>query len=733
MKNLIYFLSLFSTVVFSQNYNYGIEERPKQTTPAKPAGVNNQLEEIEYFKAYLLPLSQKATIQKALDTYGSVRLEKGDYSGVPIVMKSNQKLYGHNTLNPVSRITIAAGSTNVHLESLNIDGAGQGIQFEAGNPITNCIIKTTKYGTITAVGAKLENNLFINILSRIHFDFSATGYYRNNKFIKQQSGIVSPIVLIKGNSITPSNGNVHFWTNLLTPWGDGMVLDNLGDTTFIGVDAEGWNGTGSSVGNKAAIYARNMSNLKLAEVGGANGYSPVKTPGFDIQANNLLLIHPAIGSDAISLVSPNANVVNVGAYMNYARSTGTVTGYDITAQRYHYPDNTQDVLYNGVVQSTITTPATVSTIKNAFLGTKLTPWTKPNWETLPDPLGVNWKTERIGKPDSRDYIQNLINTKGIAELPEGVFYIGSTLNVSGQNQGIIGSGTGKTVICGLTDDFPLITMVSFVNGINYHLSNLTLQGGSVGQFFPENYVGTAYLNTKFVVYRDQKIGIHYYKMGGTDNCFFDNISFVNCGVGIMQEPKMITDNVDISGYIDKVVYYKGQYINCGIGTSNHAMRGNNLNSWVDCKYDGNRIAYSNGSNNFSIMANCDFTNTTGEYVAKGGDLSLYGCNFYNNRPTIASTNFVNIYAEGCSFLDKVQFARVVPNNDNGAIVINSTIIGDVVTKNRSDNKKDNSLFINTALPFHPTLSKFMMKVTNGKPTVVIESEPNPYPQFLVTQ
>jgi hypothetical protein len=48
-------------------------------------------------------------------------------------------------------------------------------------------------------------------------------------------------------------------------------------------------------------------------------------------------------------------------------------------------------------------------------------------ETLPDPLGANWRTERVGKPDSTAYIQNLINTNGIAELPEGVFYISSTL------------------------------------------------------------------------------------------------------------------------------------------------------------------------------------------------------------------------------------------------------------------------------------------------------------------
>jgi hypothetical protein len=692
---------------------------------------NNQAEELAYFSAHLLPLSQKENLQQALNTYGSVRLEKGDYTtSNPIELNSNQRLYGYTTLNPIGSIIIKAGSTNVHLEDLNVDSFT--VSFEAGAPITNCTIKTIRYSTITAIGAKLENVLFFNILSRINFDFSSTGYYRNCKFIKQQAGIVSPLVSIKGNSVTPSYGNVHLWTNLLTPHGDGLIIDNIQDATFVGIDAEGWNGTGSSVDNKAVFYARNMGNLKIAEIGGANGYSPdPKTPGFDIDANNLLLLHSAIGSSAISQVSTNANIVNVGAYMDYARKAGTVTGYDITAQRYHYPANTQDILFNGIVQNTITDP----TVKSAFLGTQRTPWSRPNWEVLPDPLGANWRNERIGKPDSRAYIQNLIDKNNIAELPEGIFYIGSTINVSGEYQGILGSGSGKTVICCLTDDFPLITMVSFANGFNYHLSNLTLQGGSKGQFFPENYAGNNYINTKYVIFRDQSIGIHLFKMGGTDNCFFDNVSFVNCGVGFKQEPKLIseTGDVNISGYLDKTVFYKGQYINCGTGTSVKALRGNNLNAWVDCKYDGNGLSYENGSNNFPIMANCDFTNNSGDHTLEAGDLSLYSCNFYNNKTTITTARMVNLYAEGCNFLDNIPLAYSVPNNDNGQIVINSTVIGDAINRLALNNKPNRSIFINSALLGNPTYSKFMLRTINNVPEIIINEAPNPYPQLLVTQ
>jgi len=727
MRHLIYFL-LFSTVAFSQNYNYGIDE--KSTIQALPL-VNNQLEEIEYFKAYVLPLSQKYNLQKALDTYGAVRLEKGDYRGVNITMRSNQRLYGHSIINPISLIKIAQGSTNVHIESLNINATG--IEFEAGLPITNCTIKTVRYGTINAIGAKLENNLFVNILSKINFDFSAIGYYRNNKFIKQQSSTTSPLVSIKGNSTTPSYGNVHFWTNLLTPHGDGMVLDNLGNTTFLGVDAEGWNLESESVDGKAVIYARNMSNLKLTGITGSNTYSPEpKTAGFDIQATKLTLLNSALNSTVTSLLSPNTNFVNLSPRNTYTRSAGTITGYDIAMQNYIEPVNTKDVSYNGVLQSaTITDPTTTSNFTNAFLETQHTPWARPTWETLPDPLGANWKTERIGKPDSRAYIQNLIDTNGIAELPEGVFYIGSTLYIGEEDMGIIGKGTGKTVICGLTDDFPLLTMDFPNTSPKYHLSYLTLQGGSKGQFFPENSRATTYINSNFVVFRDQAIGIHHYKMSGFDNNFLNNICFVNCGVGVMQEPK--SGDTTTLGYIDKTIYYKNQYINCGIGSSMMALRSNNLNAWVDCKYDGNGVAYRGQNDNSSMIINSDFTNNTGDYLVNIAGLTMFNCNFYNNSPTIATFKYTRLYLEGCNFDDTSVFAHSSSSSDTALLVYNSTIDGDALTKNKSSIKEDDTLFINTILTSHPALSRFMTKVSKGISTVIINSKPTPYPQLLVTQ
>ena len=68
---------------------------------------NNQPEEIAYFSAYVLPLAQKANIQTALNTYGTIRLEVGDYSGVDVTLSSNQKIYGAPSFqSKISNITI---------------------------------------------------------------------------------------------------------------------------------------------------------------------------------------------------------------------------------------------------------------------------------------------------------------------------------------------------------------------------------------------------------------------------------------------------------------------------------------------------------------------------------------------------------------------------------------------------------------------------------------------------
>ena len=690
-------------------------------------GVNNQLEEIEYFKAYLLPIAQKGSIQAAIDKYGSVRLEKGDYSGVNIVMHSNQRLYGHPSLTQVSTITIAAGSSNVFLQDLF--PSGKDVVFQAGGAISNCTLKTIKWATIKAIGAALENNLFINIMSAIYFDCSASGYFRNNKFIKHQVHSVSDMLIMKGNSNTPSYGNVHLHSNFLTPAGDATNIDNLKSITFVGLDSEAWNFSG--IGTKPMLNMQNMGDVKITDFGGGNGYATVQTPTFNINADNLLFLNKYIqgeGKSGPPTVAAKTNVLYFdGEHDDFIRGSGSITGFDLKAHL-HGTGVDNDITLNGKVQSSAIVNPTA--ITNAILGKQYTPFVHPNWETLPDPLGVNWSNNRAGKTDSTNYIQDLINSKGIAELPEGIFYISSTLKlIVDGTKGIVGSGTGKTVIVGLKDNFPLITLAESSSGDNnFILSNLTLQGGSVGLYAPDEIDMISYTNLKFVVFRNQNYGIHLYRIFGLDNCFFDSVSFVNCNIGFFQDPNPVYSASE-AGYVDKVVFYNGQYLNCGTAVSMKATRADNLNAWINCKFDGNSLAFDISGHNFPIAANCDFTNHKGPNIIRDSPLALYNCNFYNNNTTDAVIRGQGSYMEGCNLQDNIPVFSSTVHYNMSNYILNSTIKGNVIRTYGITQ----SVFVNSNLLSNPTLSKLLVNIKDNVPNVLITATPNPYPQLLVTQ
>ncbi|MFD2942099.1 hypothetical protein [Flavobacterium notoginsengisoli] len=726
MKHLIYFL-LFSSAVFSQNYQYAIDEAPK--APVTP-GINNQQEEIDYFSAYLLPVTQKATLQSALDKYGSVRLEKGDYSGVNITMKSNQKLYGHQSLTRVSTITIAAGSSNIRLE--NLLPADNNIVLQAGGVISGCVFKSIKWATLVGTNIMLENNSFINFSGPIRIDCSQSGYMRNNKIIKHQSQGGANMLVLKGNSTTPSYGNVSLHTNFLTPHGDTSDLNNLQSLTFVGLDAEGWNLAGE--GTKAMITANNIGNVKITNFNGANSYSAVRTPSFDIDAANVFFLEKSMNFPT-DVLSVRANMFLVNGTGSYIRKSGTVTGFDLLGDL----NGSNLIRYNGVDQTTAMTNSTaISNVSNTILGTKYTPWARPFWETLPDPLGANWKTSRTGKPDQTSYIQNLINTKGVAELPEGTFYISSTLKVPiDSNHGIVGQGTGKTVIVGITDDFPLISLTGGQDA-NFILGYLTLQGGSVGVYSSQDFGSQhlTYQNIKFVVFRNQNYGIQLRRMKGFDNNFLDNCSFVNCNIGFFQDPLTpYANDLDTSSFVDKTMFYKNQFINCGTAVSMQATRADNLNAWVDCKFDGGTMALSLTAQNSPLAANCDFTNYSGVNIITSNVFSIYNSHVYNNKVTGSIMNAISTNIEGCQFLDNIPMFAPVLFNPLSNHILNSTITGNVVTTIPANKGYglESAIYVNNTFLANPTLSKLLVNVKAGVPTVIINSASNPYPQFLVTQ
>jgi len=704
-----------------------IKSNLENIPPVIPPITNNQIEEITYFSAYILPLTEKANLQTALNTYGSVRLEQGDYSGTSITMTSNQKLYGHPRLNLIPAITLVNGSTNVHIENV----MPTSLTLQSGGVISGCTFKSIRYSSIIGTNIMFENNTLINILqTRININCSGSGYIRNNKIIRHQVQSNQINLVLKGNSATPSYGNVHLHTNFLTPTGDTTDLDNLQSATFVGLDSEGWNLTGS--GTKAMLYGRNLNTLNVTDFGGGNGYSAVILPAFDIDAQNFSFINRGLAVTG-DVISPSTNMfINNAINGTYLRSAGTQTGFDYKAFC-----NDKKVNYNGVDKTSLITGQDAINITNSILKTEYTPWSQPTFETLPDPLGANWRTERIGKSDSRAYIQNLINNNNVAELPEGIFYIGGSLVLPLDDlHGIQGQGTGKTVICGLTDDFPLIRVSSTKNG-SWHINNLTLQGGNAGVYVEKIVEGDAgqvrFMNTKFVIFRDTNYGIHTYHIQGMDNCFFNNIAFVNCIKGYYQEPIYPSNGNYTTSYVDKVVFYKSQFINCETAFSMIATRADNLNAWIDCKFDGGQRALDMAGQNFPIVANCHFTNYLGSNIIKSNTMSIYN-SIFNNNSSAATINVVRCNIEGSQFLDNEPVFSYVTNNAPRMYILNSIFNGDIIVPDNGQSYTyPSAIYINNLFNVNPTLSKLLVKIEDKIPTVLLDAIPTPYPQLLVTQ
>lgn len=722
MKKLLILLVAFSVNANAQLIGITMSQINRSTVPV-PEIVNSFQDEEAYFSAYFLPISEKANLQSALDTYGSVRLDAGDYSGTAITIGSNQKLYGHTFITTVPNITIAGGSSNFHIENIRMVNDNSTLTFGTGGVISNFTIKNTTILTITSSGAQVENGKFYNIRSRININNSLTGYFRNNTIIKHQVHGISPQLVMKGNSVTPSYGNKHIWSNYLTPQGVGVDLDNLQEATFIGLDSEGWNI--SNMTTQAMFKATNMGDVNITDMGGANGYcTGCETPAFDIEADNLYFINKLIANFS-GLTNPSKARANTNVYNILSLDDDLYdvegTGNDI---RLHYEGT--DINYNGVNYNSLLSNETIINDLKSFINrTENPPIDKPIFEAIPNVTGDNWKTERVGKPDSRDYIQGLIDANNIAELDEGIYYIGSTLYINGDVdavQGIVGKGTGKTAIVGLTDDFPLIETTYWDGSSKYLLSNLTLQGGHTGLKFPTEIDQVAFSDFKYLVFRDQEVAIHIDHIFGFDNIFFDHLNIVNCGIGLLQSSE---NEWDSYAYIDKVVFNKSQFINNGIAISMFATRANNLNMWIDCLFDGNDIAVELSGTNFPLFVNSTFKNHSGDYIMElQSSPSFYNCLFEDNTAThtFYAKSFI---MEGTEIKDSSILNKQDEHWVTSAYIINSKIKG-------NKGYITHGVFQNSTFEAHPNYSKKLVNIKESSIyTTIIDEASTPYPQLLV--
>ena len=167
-----------------------------------------------------------------------------------------------------------------------------------------------------------------------------------------------------------------------------------------------------------------------------------------------------------------------------------------------------------------------------------------------------------------------------------------------------------------------------------------------------------------------------------------------------------------------------------------ATRADNLNAWIDSKFDGGQTAFELAGNNAPIIANSDITNYTGTNVISSNSISMYNTNVYGNRVTGSTLLTTNANIEGCNFLDSSPLFDKMLFSELDHHISNSTITGNAVVTipNNQGYYPQSAVFSNSRLLANPTLSKLLVSIkAGGVPTVIINTPPTPYPQFLVTQ
>ncbi|MFA5983162.1 MAG: hypothetical protein WC782_04020 [Methylococcaceae bacterium] len=634
---------------------------------------------------FYLPENEAPQLQRVLDRLNSVRLKPGgNYrKSFSIKLKSNQSIYGlAGTQLP--EVIIPEGTTNALLSDVNATK----ISFTGfTKPTTgNCLSRIRGVGTKLQVdNALLENNLFID-LGIIQVDTSKKGYLKNNRFIRTTVHGNSPAISITGDSAKQSSNNLFVWANMLSPEGDSIIIKNQKSITFMGIDAEAWNL------KHLATYPgmMNVLNTDSVSVLMSNGGDFRQTGQyFNLDVKNVILQSMRIGG------SKNPGII-LGDHVD---KLVTIDGRDIGLAKSNPATQIIDLFYNakptiaenGVIfEPENITSKTHNAIIDALNSDKAIyeSWQTPVFAAIPDPAGSNWQANLNQKPDSSDTIQSLIDSKGIAELKAGIYYISKPL-VLKLNQGIIGAGASKTVIIAKSPTIDIIQgaehldATSQANNIaRFTLTDITLQGGLNGIHHSNTGSGQRavyeQMTLSHVTFRNMaNAGIFIDNIYAWDNNFIDHVNFFRCKTGIMQrpDPAYVSGSAPGMTYLDKNVFYQLQFIENEIAIDWQAKRGNNLNAFIDSLFKNNTqtLNFVNSDSNF--FANSVFESTSNQPLLNTNRLiGFFHSRFTSSSPSVALLGSL-AFCNYCSFNNNTTNSSPITSaNSQYSLFINSTML-----------------------------------------------------------
>ncbi|PPD36564.1 MAG: hypothetical protein CTY18_04125 [Methylomonas sp.] len=591
--------------------------------------------------AFFLPENDATQLQKALDTHTSIRLVPGgNYRrSFAIKLSSNQSIYGlAGTKLPA--ITVSEGTTNtlisgVSPEKIVFTGSNSPIQGNCLNRITNSKLQINN--------AIFVNNLIID-LEKVPIDINTSqkGYIKGNRFIRTMVHGSYPAIKLIGDSAKQSQDNLFVWTNILTPHGDGIIIKNQKNISFIGIDAESWNWS------KKATYPgmMNVMDTDFISILMSNGGDNRSKLGqyYNLDAKKAVLLSTRIGptqKPGIILGSHVEKLLTIDA-----RDIGLTKSNQATQVIDIYKNSNPVIVDNKqTIQPENIAPSTRDAINNLLNIDKAVydAWKKPVFEAIPDPAGAQWQVNLSKQPDSSDAIQKLIDQNGIAQLNAGIYYISKPLKLK-KNQGIIGVGATKTAIVAKSPNIDMIIgddRINFIDGGNttsFVLADLTLQGGRNGIYHygstagkGADYVGT---QVSHVTFRNMtNAGIFMDGIYAWDNNFVDYTIFYRCKIGIKQrvDPNYPGGNAPGITFLDKNVFYQSQFVENDIALEWQAQRGNNLNAFVNSLFKNNTQTLIFNNSDSTFFANSIFETSSDQPLLKSNRLVGFFNSYFTGK------------------------------------------------------------------------------------------------------
>ena len=626
------------------------------------------------------------------------------------------------------------------------------VVFPASDKVThnNTILRTG--GTIMVQGGTLEDNLLVDSLA-VNIDVTTSGYLRNNRFIRAPGQMQGNHMLkFLGSPERPSTGNVFLWMNAGGNDGPTTEIDGITDLTIAVVDVEMW----SQNSKPTAVFVTGpIQRLNLFAIQGGRydkdlerrkQFGLVDSGAREVRAFGLTAAYRVQAPDTLpaKVVLRKGNerslFVDSLAYSFSLPSPGTL--------QMRASERVIGLPPSKPCQAFVVTPKGAETWQRVALqgmiaqtARVMQPWDRPIFGPVPNPAGENWEKDITGARDDTQKLQDRLDKEGMVVLEPGKYYISAPLRIN-RDKGLIGAGMDKTVIIAKNSGLSMFVYDPEGNTPSVSLANLTLQGGRVGVHFRcedmKQYINRSFLS--HITFREMTEAGVYVDLPGNgapspnnnppehnqsmDNNLISFCNFVKCATGIKQARSL---SHSPHGFIDKLVMYRCQFLQCGIGIDFPAMRNNNACAYIECRFAGNTTtAVRLEHNTTPAFANCDFVGNAGNpVVASDGTVNFLSCLFQDNAGAKSLLPSETI-SEGCVFKPGTSPEAVVVKNPAQNNFYNCRVempLGPL----------KEALFLNNQVKGRPALSQMAAQILKGVETILIPGETKPGPQFLVKE